>query len=82
MKKLSINDNKIEEKDPCSTLRITEESDIEFEIQTIQKDFNNDKNIVKNYKEQNEFIENINKSQRLSVIPNDDRYNEIYTRYY
>jgi len=75
--------NKCEEKEPMSTLRITEESDIEFDLRTYDQEMEKGakgESILKDYLTKETIKEKINESARISLIPTDDRYNEIYTR--
>lgn len=81
--------SKCAEKEPMSTLKITEESDIDFDLKSYKaeefsSEFNSKRESkITNLLRKDSVLTNRlpNDSVRYSVIPNDDRYNEIYTRY-
>ncbi|CAI2385216.1 unnamed protein product [Moneuplotes crassus] len=66
-------------KTPGSTLRISEESDIEFDMKTFDQEAIKAEAPIQIIQDSRNSCDKSNDS-RLSIIPNDDRYNEIYTR--
>lgn len=71
------NFNQMAQKSPLSNYKITEESDIDFDIHTFDKETPKPEASINLLKERDL---NMEKSERMSIISIDDRYNEIYTR--
>ncbi|CAI2382906.1 unnamed protein product [Moneuplotes crassus] len=70
--------NQCEGKAPGSTIRVSEESDMDFDSKIFEQDNIKPEESIHVLQSRDSNVGF--KKDRFSIIPNDDRYNEIYTR--